>query len=74
MWYYDQRRGFMIIFDIDNTLIDYNGSERNAITALFGKEYNYNLDESQIDYWSQISKSLFENYLEKKMTFCEQGK
>ena len=59
---------------IDNTLIDYSGSERSAITGLFGKEYNYNLDESQIDYWSQISKSLFENYLEKKMTFCEQGK
>ena len=59
---------------IDNTLIDYSGSERSAITGLFGKEYNYNLDESQIDYWSQISKSIFEDYLKKKLTFLEQGK
>ena len=64
----------MIFFDIDNTLIDYNGSERRAIVSLFKKEYEKSINDDQTDYWKQISKSLFDDYLAKRITFEEQGK
>lgn len=64
----------MIFFDIDNTLIDYDSSEKKAIEELFRVKYNISLNDEQIQYWHNISKKYFDRYLFGKLTFIEQGK
>ena len=46
----------MIFFDIDNTLIDYDASEKNAVTELFKEKYDISLNDEQVQYWHTISK------------------
>ena len=64
----------MIYFDLDNTLIDYNSSERKAIEFIFKEKYGLVLNNNQTDYWSKISRKYFDYYLSKQITFEEQGK
>ena len=65
---------FIIYFDLDNTLIDYNSSERKAIEFIFKEKYGLVLNNNQTDYWSKISRKYFDYYLSKQITFEEQGK
>ena len=64
----------MIYFDLDNTLIDYNSSERKAIEFIFKEKYGLVLNNNQTDYWSKISRKYFDYYLSKQITFEEQEK
>ena len=59
----------MIFFDIDNTLIDYDASEKKAIMELFKTKYDISLNDEQIRYWHTISKKYFERYLHGEMNF-----
>ena len=63
----------MIFFDIDNTLIDYNASEKKAITELILTNCNYEINEEQYEYWHVISQKFFQKFLDKILTFEEQG-
>lgn len=63
----------MIFFDIDNTLIDYNASEKKAITELILTNCNYKINEEQYEYWHIISQKYFQKFLDKILTFEEQG-
>lgn len=63
----------MIFFDIDNTLIDYDASEKKAITELFETKYDISLNEEQVQYWHTISKKYFDRYLHGELKFKEQG-
>lgn len=64
----------MIFFDIDNTLIDYDASENNAVTELFKEKYDISLNDEQVQYWHAISKKYFDKYLQGELTFQEQVK
>ena len=48
----------MIFFDIDNTLIDYDTSEKKAIMELFKTKYDILLNDEQVQYWHTISKNI----------------
>lgn len=63
----------MIFFDIDNTLIDYDASEKNAIMELFKTKYDISLNDEQVQYWHNISKKYFNRYLHGELNFKEQG-
>lgn len=64
----------MIFFDIDNTLIDYDTSEKKAIMELFKTKYDILLNDEQMQYWHTISKKYFDRYLHGELKFKEQGK
>lgn len=64
----------MIFFDIDNTLIDYNASEKKAIMELFKTKYDISLNDEQVQYWHTLSKKYFDRYLHGELKFDEQGK
>ena len=64
----------MIFFDIDNTLIDYDASEKKAIVELFKTKYNISLNDEQLQYWHNLSKEYFDRYLNGELNFNEQGK
>lgn len=64
----------MIFFDIDNTLIDYDTSEKKAIMELFKTKYDILLNDEQVQYWHTISKKYFDRYLHGELKFKEQGK
>jgi len=62
----------MIFFDLDNTLIDHNKSERLAILKLC-KTLQVHGDSDEISgAWQQISKQYYQQYLSKSITFEEQ--
>ena len=63
----------MIFFDIDNTLIDYNASEKTAFTELMLRKCGISINEEQYEYWHSISKVCFQKFLDKELTFEEQG-
>lgn len=63
----------VIFFDIDNTLIDYNASEKAAFTELMLRECGISVSEEQYGYWHSISKSWFQRFLDKELTYEEQG-
>lgn len=63
----------MIFFDIDNTLIDYDTSEKNAVTELYRKKYDISLNDEQVKYWHTVSKNYFDKYLHGELKFKEQG-
>lgn len=48
----------MIYFDLDNTLIDYNSSERKAIEFIFKEKYGLVLNNNQTDYWVRFLESI----------------
>lgn len=63
----------VIFFDVDNTLIDYDTSEKLAISKLC----NYfqivsGPGEDFVKLWKDVSKQYYEQYLSGKMTFQEQ--
>lgn len=64
----------MIFFDIDNTLIDYDTTEKNAVKELFGARYNISLNDEQARFWHTISKTYFNRYLHGELKYNEQGK
>lgn len=64
----------MIFFDIDNTLIDYDASEKKAIMILFKTKYDISLNDKQVQYWHTLSKKYFDKYLHGELKFKEQGK
>lgn len=61
----------MILFDIDNTLVDYNKSENETIRFIADK-YGLKLDQYG-NYWKNISEKYFTKYLRQEMSFQEQG-
>ena len=61
----------MIFFDIDNTLVDYSKSEREAIRLIMDK-YGLKLEQYG-KYWKSISGRYFTKYLWQEMSFQEQG-
>lgn len=61
----------MIFFDIDNTLVDYNKSETEAIHFIITK-YGLKLALYEKS-WKNISKKYFAKYLEQEISFHEQG-
>lgn len=50
----------MIFFDIDNTLVDYNVSEKKVIEKIFLKEFKMTLNDEQIHHWHIISQKIFD--------------
>ena len=61
----------MILFDIDNTLVDYSKSESETIRFIMDK-YGLKLDQYG-KYWKGISGKYFTKYLRQEMSFQEQG-
>lgn len=61
----------MIFFDIDNTLVDYSKSEREAIRLIMDK-YGLKLEQYG-KCWKDISERYFTKYLRQEMSFQEQG-
>lgn len=61
----------MIFFDIDNTLVDYSKSEREAICLITDK-YGLKLEQYG-KCWKGISERYFTKYLRQEMSFQEQG-
>ena len=61
----------MILFDIDNTLVDYSKSESETIRFIMDK-YGLKLDQYG-KYWKDVSKKYFTKYLRQEMSFQEQG-
>lgn len=61
----------MIFFDIDNTLVDYSKSEREAIRLITDK-YGLKLEQCG-KCWKGISERYFTKYLRQEMSFQEQG-
>lgn len=63
----------MIFWDIDNTLVDYNESEKNAILQILLKE-GVRINKGEItDIWRDTSKKYFNEFLNGNITFEEQG-
>lgn len=56
------------------TLINYDASEKNAVTELFSREYGISLNDEQIKYWHIVSKKYFDKYLHGELKFNEQGR
>lgn len=63
----------LIFWDIDNTLVDYNESEKNAILQILMKEDARVNKEEITDIWRGISKNYFNEFLNGNITFEEQG-
>ncbi len=61
----------MVIFDIDNTLVDYSKSERESIFQIMRK-HNLKIDIYK-KLWKEISEKYFTKYLKKEISFEEQG-
>ena len=64
----------MIFFDIDNTLINYDASEKTAVSRLIREISGKGPTDGQFDYWHEISHDFFRKYLRKELNFEEQGK
>ncbi len=64
----------MIFFDIDNTLINYDASEKTAVSRLIREISGKGPTDGQLDYWHEISHDFFQQYLRKELSFEEQGK
>lgn len=64
----------MIFFDIDNTLINYDASEKTAVSRLIREISGKGPTDGQLDYWHEISHDFFRKYLRKELSFEEQGK
>ncbi len=62
----------MIFFDIDNTLIDHNLSERKAILALGTALGITEQPDDLAQRWQVISKQFYAQYLNKELSFEEQ--
>lgn len=61
----------MVIFDIDNTLVDYSKSERESIFQIMMK-HNLKIEIYE-KLWKEISEKYFTKYLKKEISFEEQG-
>lgn len=62
----------MIFFDIDNTLIDHNQTEKRAIIATFNY-FGLKIDKNILHIWSEISEEYYDKYIQGLYSFEEQG-
>lgn len=62
-----------IFFDIDDTLLDHSGAKNKAVKDLRKKYYFHIPLEEFSPIWSQFSKKNWTFFLQKQLTFKEQG-